>query len=157
MPTLRLIDEAALRRAVTPARAVDVIRDAFRADGERRTRVPPVINLDIPEEHGEFHVKTAYIAGVPHIAVKIASGFYGNAARGLPSGSGLMVRKPRSARSPTNWLIAWRLTAARCAKAVTVVPLASIDRNTAKCERRTSPNPRTSRAVWNAPSTKRVA
>ncbi len=88
---MRILDEAALRRATTPAIAVDVIREAFRADGEGRTRVPPVINLDIPAHHGEFHVKTAYIEGVPNIAVKIASGFYDNAARGLPSGSGLMA------------------------------------------------------------------
>jgi ornithine cyclodeaminase len=86
-----LIDEAALRAVVTPARAVDVIRDAFRADGEGRTHVPPVINLDIAAHRGEFHIKTAHIDGVPHVAVKIASGFYDNPARGLPSGSGLMA------------------------------------------------------------------
>src|SRR6266542_4053745 len=88
---MRILDEAALRRVTTPAIAVDAIRAAFRADGEGRTRVPPVINLDVPAHHGEFHVKTAYIEGLPHIAVKIASGFYDNAARGLPSGSGLMA------------------------------------------------------------------
>jgi ornithine cyclodeaminase/alanine dehydrogenase-like protein (mu-crystallin family) len=88
---VRIIDEAALRRGVTPALAVQVVREAFRADGEGRARVPPVINLDVPAHHGEFHVKTAYIEGVPYIAVKIASGFYDNPARGLPSGSGLMA------------------------------------------------------------------
>jgi ornithine cyclodeaminase len=88
---VRIIEEPALRRAVTPALAVDAIRGAFCADGEARTRVPPVINLDVPAYHGEFHIKTAYIENVPHIAVKIASGFYDNAARGLPSGSGLMA------------------------------------------------------------------
>ena len=76
---------------MTPDRAVAAIREAFRADGEGRTRVPPVINLDIPGAHGEFHVKTAHIEGVPHVAVKIASGFYDNPAKGLPSGSGLMA------------------------------------------------------------------
>ena len=86
-----IIEEAALRAAVTPERAVGVIRDAFRADGEGRTRVPPVINLDIPASHGEFHIKTAHIDGVPHVAVKVASGFYDNPSRGLPSGSGLMA------------------------------------------------------------------
>lgn len=86
-----IIEEAALRAAITTERAVDVIREAFRADGEGRTLVPAVINLEIPGAHGEFHVKTAHISGVPHIAVKIASGFYDNPARGLPSGSGLMV------------------------------------------------------------------
>jgi ornithine cyclodeaminase len=86
-----IIDEAALRAAMTAARAVDVIREAFRADGEGRTHVPPVINLDIPAHRGEFHIKTAHIEGVPHIAVKIASGFYDNPEKGLPSGSGLMA------------------------------------------------------------------
>jgi ornithine cyclodeaminase len=70
---------------------VRVIRDAFKADGEERTRVPAVINLEIPAARGEFHVKTAYIEGVPHVAVKIASGFYDNPRLGLPSGSGLMA------------------------------------------------------------------
>jgi len=50
-----------------------------------------VINLDVPAHRGEFHVKTAHIDGVPHIAVKVASGFYDNSAKGLPSGSGLMA------------------------------------------------------------------
>jgi len=86
-----IVDEAALRAAVTPARAVAVIREAFRADGEGRTRVPPVINLDIPAARGEFHIKTAHIEGMPYVAVKIASGFYANPKRGLPSGSGLMA------------------------------------------------------------------
>lgn len=86
-----IVEEAALRAAVTPDRAVAAIREAFRADGEGRTRVPPVINLDVPAAHGEFHVKTAHIDGVPHVAVKIASGFYRNPERGLPSGSGLMA------------------------------------------------------------------
>jgi ornithine cyclodeaminase len=90
-PALQIVEEPALRQAITTARAVEVIRRAFRADGEGRTRVPPVINLDIPAYHGELHIKTAYIEGVPHIAVKVASGFSDNAARGLPTGSGLMV------------------------------------------------------------------
>jgi ornithine cyclodeaminase len=88
---LRSIDEATLRAAITPRHAVDAIRDAFRADGEGRTHVPPVINLDVPAARGEFHIKTAHIDGVPHIAVKVASGFYDNPARGLPSGSGIIV------------------------------------------------------------------
>jgi ornithine cyclodeaminase len=67
------------------------MREAFRADGEGRTHVPAVINLEVPAARGEFHVKTAFIEGVPHVAVKIASGFYDNPTKGLPSGSGLMA------------------------------------------------------------------
>ncbi len=100
-----IIEEAALRGAITPPLAVDVIREAFRADGHGRTRVPPVINLEIPEAHGEFHIKTAHIEGVPHVAVKIASGFYGNAARGLPSGSGMMALFDASTGFPAALLL----------------------------------------------------
>jgi ornithine cyclodeaminase len=88
---VKILEEAALRAVITPAVAVEVIRAAFLADGERRTHVPPVINLDIPTARGEFHIKTAYIEGVAHIAVKVASGFYDNPSKGLPSGSGLMA------------------------------------------------------------------
>jgi ornithine cyclodeaminase len=89
--TLPTIDEAALRAAITPEIAVRSMRDAFLADGKGRTHVPAVINLDVPSTRGEIHVKTAFIDGVPFIAVKIASGFYENPAKGFPSGSGLMV------------------------------------------------------------------
>jgi ornithine cyclodeaminase len=89
--SIPVIDEATLRAAVTPARAVAVMREAFKADGEGRTRVPPVINLELPAVRGEFHVKMAYVEGLPYVAVKVASGFYDNPKRGLPSGSGLMA------------------------------------------------------------------
>ena len=69
---MRTIDEAALRKAVTAEHAVDTMRGAFRADGEGRAHVPAVINLEVPGARGEFHVKTAFIEGVPHVAVKIA-------------------------------------------------------------------------------------
>jgi ornithine cyclodeaminase len=84
-------EESAIRAALTPAAAVDVIRAAFRADGEGRTHVPAVINLEIASARGEFHIKTAHIEGTPHIAVKVASGFFDNPAKGLPSGSGMMA------------------------------------------------------------------
>jgi ornithine cyclodeaminase len=89
--SLPSLDEQTLRAAVSPAAAVAAIREAFRADGEGRTAVPAVINLPIPGTRGEFHVKTAWVAGVPFIAVKVASGFYDNPALGLPTGSGMMA------------------------------------------------------------------
>ena len=100
-----IVSEADLRRVMTPARAVAAIREAFAADGNGLTRVPPVINLDIPAARGEFHIKTAHITGVPHIAVKVASGFYDNPAKGLPSGSGLMAVFDATTGFPTALLL----------------------------------------------------
>ena len=88
---LPLISEADLRVAITPADAVSVVREAFRADGLGLTTVPAPIGLEIPGTRGEFHVKTAHVAGMPYIAVKIASGFYDNPKIGLPTGAGMMA------------------------------------------------------------------
>jgi ectoine utilization protein EutC len=88
---IAILNEAEIRRAITPADAIEAVRQAFAADGRGQTVVPSVINLAIPGTDGEFHVKTAYVAGIPHVAVKVASGFYDNPKRGLPTGSGMMV------------------------------------------------------------------
>ncbi len=86
-----VFDEQQIRRAVAPPDAIEAVRHAFAADGRGETVVPAVINLAIPGIDGEFHVKTAYVAGMRHVAVKVASGFYDNPTRGLPTGSGLMM------------------------------------------------------------------
>ena len=102
---LPVYTEDEIRAAVPPADAVRVIRDAFRADGLGQTTVPDVINLAIPGTQGEFHIKTAYVAGIPHIAVKVASGFYENAARGLPTGTGMMALFDASTGMPAALLL----------------------------------------------------
>jgi ornithine cyclodeaminase len=53
--------------------------------------LPPPMGLSVPDVEGEVHVKSAYLRGAPIFAVKIASGFYQNVQRGLPSGSGLIL------------------------------------------------------------------
>ncbi len=88
---LPIFDEQQIRGVVTPSDAIDAMRRAFAADGRGETVVPAVINLAIPGVDGEFHVKTAYVTGMSHVAVKVASGFYDNPKRGLPTGSGLMM------------------------------------------------------------------
>lgn len=100
-----IVTEFELRQVMTAARAVDVIRQAFRADGLGQTTVPPPINLAIAGADGEFHVKTAFVEGIPYVAVKIASGFYRNASRGLPTGAGLMALFDASTGMPAGLLL----------------------------------------------------
>ncbi|HUK87859.1 MAG TPA: hypothetical protein VLT85_09360 [Terriglobales bacterium] len=87
---MRIVDEAALRRTVTVAAAVSAVEAAFAALARGEARLPPPINLEIPESRGEVHVKGGQIAGSPFYAFKLATGFWGNAERGLPSGSGMV-------------------------------------------------------------------
>ena len=54
--------------------------------------IPPVGELLLEEEPvGEVHIKYGYVRGGKHYVIKIASGFPGNAARGLPSSNGMML------------------------------------------------------------------
>ncbi|WP_145107793.1 ectoine utilization protein EutC [Cereibacter sediminicola] len=80
-------------RALVPLdlEAVACVEDAFRALATEAVAMPSILRLDIPEHRGEVDVKTAYIPGLDHFAIKISPGFFGNPALGLPSTNGLMV------------------------------------------------------------------
>jgi ornithine cyclodeaminase len=65
------------------------IEDGFVAYSQGRAVVPPVGELLL--DGGDVHIKYGYIKDEDHYVIKIASGFYGNPALGLPSGNGLML------------------------------------------------------------------
>lgn len=91
-PPVAILTEADLRGLVPlDAEAVACVRDAFVALATRAVAMPPILRLDIPEHRGEVDVKTAYVPGLPHFAIKISPGFFGNPAIGLPSTNGMMV------------------------------------------------------------------
>ena len=87
-----LLNEAEVRTVVdVDADALAAVEDGFARLARGEVIVPPPIGLDVPEREAEVHVKTAYVRGLPGFAVKVASGFYANAAAGVPVSSGLMV------------------------------------------------------------------
>ncbi|MGD8699527.1 MAG: hypothetical protein PVJ43_09570 [Gemmatimonadales bacterium] len=88
---MNVIDEQTIKAAVAEPEALTSAEIAFRAMGEGRVQIPPPMGLEIPEASGEVHVKSAYLSGSPVYAVKIASGFYQNVAKGLPTGAGLIL------------------------------------------------------------------
>lgn len=90
-PGVRIIGEPRLRAAVgIDDKALGAVEAAFRWLEEGRTCMPPIMHIEVPGR-GDVDVKSAYVEALPYFAIKIASGFYGNPARGLPSGSAMMV------------------------------------------------------------------
>lgn len=87
---MRIVDEATLRERVTIPAAIAAVEAAFAALARGEARLPAPINLEIPESAGEVHVKGGHLAGSPYYAFKVATGFYRNAERGLPTGSGMV-------------------------------------------------------------------
>jgi len=71
--------------------AVEAVAQGFTCLAEGQATMPPVMRIDVAENHGEVDVKTAYIHGLDHFAIKVASGFLDNPLLGLPYGSGMMI------------------------------------------------------------------
>lgn len=65
------------------------IEHAFLSYSNQNAVVPPVGTLTFDAPPGEVHIKYGYIKSDPIYVIKIASGFYENAALGLPTGNGL--------------------------------------------------------------------
>src|SRR5262245_50101921 len=92
MPSLLVVKESELRSLVGLDReGLAAVEDGFTRLFRGEAIVPPPMGIDVPAREAEVHVKSAYVSGLPGFAVKVASGFYGNLARGLPVSSGMML------------------------------------------------------------------
>jgi ornithine cyclodeaminase len=85
----RILDRAAIEAALAGVDLTGDIEAAFAAYSDGRCNVPPVGELLM--EAGEVHIKYGCVTGAATYLVKIASGFPGNPARGLPAGNGVML------------------------------------------------------------------
>ncbi len=87
-----VLTEQDLRSCITlDCDAIDAVEKAFVQLSQGKATVPPIMMLPVPQRRGEVDVKSACIQGLDSLAVKIASGFFENFRKGLPSASGLMV------------------------------------------------------------------
>ncbi|WP_428423866.1 ornithine cyclodeaminase family protein [Pararhizobium sp.] len=71
--------------------ALAAIGAAYIAASDGRATMPPVGYLAFPDRDGDCHIKYGHIAGDPTFVVKVAAGFYGNPAIGLPTSNGVMM------------------------------------------------------------------
>jgi ornithine cyclodeaminase len=87
-----VLKESELKELVKlDAEIVQAIEKGFSELEKGNATVPPIMMIPVPEKTGEVDVKSAYIKGVPRLALKVASGFFENSALGLPSASGQML------------------------------------------------------------------
>jgi ectoine utilization protein EutC len=87
-----ILTEAELRQCVRlDLELVDAIADAFTASASGRVVVPASLHVDLTEANAEVDVKTAWLPGLPSLALAVSSVFLDNHKRGLPSSSGSML------------------------------------------------------------------
>jgi len=87
----RIFEAAEIEAAVDPEALVDAVAEALAAYSRGAVTVPPVGLLHFEDPPGDVHIKYGYVHGGARYVVKIASGFYENPARGLPTSDGIML------------------------------------------------------------------
>ncbi len=88
---MRVVPLEAFRDKMPFAVAIAAVERGFRALGRGEAALPDPMVLELSEQQAEVHVKGAHLAGGRHIVLKVATGFYRNRARGLPSGDGMFL------------------------------------------------------------------
>lgn len=87
----RIFQATEIETAVDPAALVDAVANALAAYSQDAVTVPPVGLLHFDDPPGDVHIKYGYLHGGATYVVKIASGFYENPERGLPTSDGIML------------------------------------------------------------------
>ena len=88
---MRVVPLDAFRDKIPMTVAIAAVERGFRALGRGEATLPDPMVFELPEIPAEVHVKGARIPGGKHIVLKVATGFYHNRERGLPSGDGLFL------------------------------------------------------------------
>ena len=88
---MRVIPLEAFRDKIPFSVAITAAERGFRALGLGDAALPDPMVLELREQQAEVHVKGAHLKGARHIVLKVATGFYRNQARGLPSGDGMFL------------------------------------------------------------------
>ena len=100
-PRIITLDE--IKEALSSLDLLPVIEQCFVDYSTGRAVVPPVGELLM--EKGEVHLKYGCLKESAYYVVKIASGFYGNPAIGLPSSIGLMLILSQETGAPVGILL----------------------------------------------------
>ncbi|MCC7052136.1 MAG: hypothetical protein IT355_02645 [Gemmatimonadaceae bacterium] len=90
-PPARVIPAASIREALVGLDLLPDIEAAFVAYSQGRATVPPVGELLFDAPEGDCHIKYGHLTDGASFVVKVATGFPGNPALGLPGYSGVML------------------------------------------------------------------
>ena len=88
---MQTFDLGQIKGCLSLPEVIDAMRAALVAQSRGECDTPMPMHLDIPPETAEVHVKCSYRRGGEYFALKIASTFPGNLARGRSVGNGMML------------------------------------------------------------------
>jgi len=71
--------------------AIEAVEEGFKAYNSGKAVIPFPVALEVPDHHGDIHIKPGYIKGYGTYTIKIASGFYDNPMLGLSTSHGMLL------------------------------------------------------------------
>lgn len=82
---------AEIEKVIRPAEVIAAMEQAFVAYSNGEAVVPPVGQMEFEDPPGDCHIKYGYLKEGETFTVKIATGFWKNPERGLPSSNGVVL------------------------------------------------------------------
>src|ERR1041384_2243660 len=124
---MRVVPLEAFKDKIPMTRAIAAVERGFRALAMGEATLPDPLVAEIKDSGDEVHVKGALLKGGRHFVLKLATGFYHNPARGLPSGDGLFLLLDAATGAPAHLLEEHGYLPAPAAVALTLRSLAPAD------------------------------
>jgi ornithine cyclodeaminase len=119
---VRILELAEIRQRLVDSDIVGLMREALIAHARGQCETPMPMHLEIAAEQAEVHMKSSYRREGRYFALKIASTFPNNVARGLSTGNGMMLLASAETGEPVALLAdCGHLTDVRTAAAAAMV------------------------------------
>jgi ornithine cyclodeaminase len=80
-----------IEQVIQPRQVIAAMESAFMAYSMGEAVIPPVGALEFEDPPGDCHIKYGYLKSGSTFTVKIATGFWKNPERGLPSSNGVVL------------------------------------------------------------------
>lgn len=87
----RIVGREEIRQALSFDRLIPALAEGFRQFRRGQAVVAPITNIDLRQVNGEMHIKPGYLRDGNWLCVKIATCYYDNPARGLPTRDGVLI------------------------------------------------------------------
>lgn len=88
---MRVVPLEAFRDKIPMGVAIAAVERGFKALALGEATLPDPLVAELRDRQAEVHVKGAFLKGAPYFVLKLATGFYQNRAKSLPSGDGLFL------------------------------------------------------------------
>jgi ornithine cyclodeaminase len=102
---VHILELPAIRRTLVYREIVDLMRGALLAQSRGECATPMPMHLEVAPERAEVHMKSSYRRGGKYFALKMASTFPGNQARGLSTGNGMVLLASAETGAPVALLL----------------------------------------------------